>query len=140
MRPRSFSVIRRPPSAPPSPETVARTIAASPEGHLLLNGRILYLRGALDQDYYPGLIYTPFSDAELEDQFRKARHMGLNCLRTHIKITDPRYYDAADRVGLLIWTELPNWENLTEQTRRRARDGSESSAAVHAAAKRLRWP
>jgi Glycosyl hydrolases family 2, TIM barrel domain/Glycosyl hydrolases family 2, sugar binding domain/Glycosyl hydrolases family 2 len=98
-----------------------RTIATSPDGQLLLNGRILYLRGALDQDYYPELIYTPFSDAELDDQFAKARHMGLNCLRTHIKIADPRYYDAADRAGLLIWTELPNWDNLTEATRRRAR-------------------
>ncbi|HMQ33440.1 MAG TPA: glycoside hydrolase family 2 TIM barrel-domain containing protein [Chloroflexaceae bacterium] len=98
-----------------------RTIAASPDGRLMLNGRVLYLRGALDQDYYPQLIYTPFSDAELDDQFAKAKHMGLNCLRTHIKITDPRYYDAADRAGLLIWTELPNWENLTEGAKARAR-------------------
>jgi hypothetical protein len=99
-----------------------RTIATSPDGRLMLNGRILYLRGALDQDYYPDQIYTPFSDAELDDQFAKAKHMGLNCLRTHIKITDPRYYDAADRAGLLIWTELPNWENLTEAAKRRARE------------------
>jgi hypothetical protein len=98
-----------------------RSIAASPDGHLMLNGRILYLRGALDQDYYPEMIYTPFSDAELDDQFVKARHMGLNCIRTHIKITDPRYYDAADRAGMLIWTELPNWENLTPATKERAR-------------------
>jgi len=99
-----------------------RTITTSANGHLMLNGRILYLRGALDQDYYPGMIYTPFSDAELDDQFAKAKHMGLNCLRTHIKITDPRYYQAADRAGLLIWTELPNWENLTVEARRRARE------------------
>jgi hypothetical protein len=99
-----------------------RSIATSPDGHLVLNGRILYLRGALDQDYYPGMIYTPFGDADLDDQFAKAKHMGLNCLRTHIKITDPRYYDAADRAGLLIWTELPNWENLTAGARQRARE------------------
>jgi Glycosyl hydrolases family 2/Glycosyl hydrolases family 2, TIM barrel domain/Glycosyl hydrolases family 2, sugar binding domain len=99
-----------------------RTFAAAPDGHLLLNGRPIYLRSALDQDYYPDLIYTPFSDAEIEDQFAKAKHMGLNCLRTHIKITDPRYYAAADRAGLLIWTELPNWDNLTAGARRRARE------------------
>ena len=98
-----------------------RTISTSPNGHLMLNDRILYLRGALDQDYYPGMIYTPFSDDEIDDQFAKAKHMGLNCLRTHIKITDPRYYDAADRIGLLIWTELPNWENLTAGARTRAK-------------------
>jgi hypothetical protein len=99
-----------------------RTIATSASGHLLLNGQVLYLRGALDQDYYPDLIYTPFSEAELDDQFAKAKHMGLNLLRTHIKITDPRYYEAADRAGILIWTELPNWQDLTEAAKRRARD------------------
>jgi hypothetical protein len=99
-----------------------RSISTSSSGHLLLNGKILYLRGALDQDYYPELIYTPFSDDELDSQFVKARHMGLNCLRTHIKITDPRYYDAADRAGLLIWTELPNWQDLTDHAKRRAED------------------
>ena len=99
-----------------------RTITTSANGQLVLNGQVLYLRGALDQDYYPGMIYTPFSDAELETQFRQAKHMGLNCLRTHIKITDPRYYAAADRVGLLIWTELPNWQDLTEAAKRRARE------------------
>lgn len=97
-----------------------RTIAAAPTGHLLLNGQIIYLRGALDQDYYPDMLYTPFSDAELDAQCAMAKHMGLNCLRTHIKITDPRYYDAADRAGLLIWTELPNWEKLTPAVRQRA--------------------
>ncbi len=99
-----------------------RSISTSADGHLMLNGRPLYLRGALDQDYYPEMIYTPFSDAELDRQFAQARHMGLNCLRTHIKITDPRYYDAADRAGILIWTELPNWENLTPTVKRRAQD------------------
>jgi hypothetical protein len=99
-----------------------RTIGTSPSGHLLLNGRVLYVRGALDQDYYPDLVYTPFSDAELAEQFAKAKHMGLNLLRTHIKITDPRYYDAADRAGILIWTELPNWQELTEPAKRRAKE------------------
>ncbi|HJR15928.1 MAG TPA: glycoside hydrolase family 2 TIM barrel-domain containing protein, partial [Gemmatimonadales bacterium] len=99
-----------------------RTIATSSTGHLLLNGQVLYLRGALDQDYYPDLIYTPFSDEELDAQFAKAKHMGLNLLRTHIKITDPRYYDAADRAGILIWTELPNWQDLTEAAKRRAKE------------------
>jgi hypothetical protein len=95
---------------------------ATRNGQLLLNGRPIYLRGALDQDYYPDLIATPFSDEELDRQFYLAKQMGLNCLRTHIKITDPRYYAAADRAGLLIWTELPNWELLTDETKRRAED------------------
>jgi beta-galactosidase/beta-glucuronidase len=90
------------------------------DGKMLLNGQPLYLRGALDQDYYPDLICTPPSTEYLEAQLHKAKELGLNCMRVHIKIADPRYYAAADRVGILIWTELPNWKNLTEASRRRA--------------------
>lgn len=92
------------------------------DGQVWLNGRVLYLRGALDQDYYPDLIYTPPSYEYIEDQFRQAKAMGLNCLRVHIKVADPRYYEAADRVGLLIWTELPNWAQLTAAAKRRGRE------------------
>ncbi|MBN1922481.1 MAG: glycoside hydrolase family 2 [Anaerolineae bacterium] len=105
-----------------------RTIEAR-QGQLWLNGRPLYLRAALDQDYYPETLCTPPSEAFLEDQFRKAKAMGLNCLRTHIKIADPRYYDAADRIGLLIWTEMPNAQALTPESQRRARETLEGMVA-----------
>lgn len=98
-----------------------RTIEAR-EGRLYLNGALLYLRGALDQAYYPETIYTPPSLEFLEDQVRKAKQLGLNCLRCHIKIEDPRYYEVADRLGILIWTEIPNWAVLTVQAAYRARE------------------
>lgn len=89
------------------------------DGRFYLNGEPLYLRGALDQDYYPDTICTVPSVEFLEDQFRKAKELGLNCLRCHIKPADPRYYDVADRMGLLIWTELPNGGLATERSRAR---------------------
>lgn len=92
------------------------------EGRILLNGRPFYLRAALDQDYYPLSLCTPPSQEYIEEEFRKAKEMGLNCLRVHIKIADPRYYAAADKVGLLIWTELPNHNFLSEDAKRRARE------------------
>ena len=92
------------------------------DGQILLNGRPFYLRGALDQDYYPDLICTPPSQEYIEAEFRKAKEMGLNCLRVHIKVADPRYYAAADKVGLLIWTELPNHGLLSDEAKRRARE------------------
>jgi hypothetical protein len=98
-----------------------RTIETE-NGKILLNGQPLYLRGALDQDYYPDLVYTPPSAEYIEAQLRQAQELGLNCMRVHIKIADPRYYAAADRVGILIWTELPNWKDLTEASRRRAKE------------------
>lgn len=70
------------------------------DGFLHLNGKPLYLRAALDQDYYPDGFGAPPSLDLLEDQLRKAKAMGLNCLRCHIKVPDPRYYEVADRLGM----------------------------------------
>ena len=91
-------------------------------GQILLNGQPIYMRGALDQDYYPQGIYTPPSLEFLEDQARKAKHLGLNLLRCHIKVPDPRYYEVADRFGLLVWTEIPNVANFTTQSAQRLRE------------------
>jgi hypothetical protein len=88
-------------------------------GTFYLNGEPIYLRGALDQDYYPDTICTVPSVEFLEDQFRKAKELGLNCLRCHIKAADPRYYEVADRVGMLVWTELPNGGMATDRSRGR---------------------
>ena len=86
-------------------------------GQLLLNGRPLYLRSALDQDFYPDTVYTPPSDEYICDQFVKAKELGLNSLRLHIKPADPRYLDWADRLGLLIWEEVPSWRTLSPKDR-----------------------
>jgi hypothetical protein len=82
------------------------------DGYLLLNGEPLYLLAALDQDFYRETIYTPPSDDFLRDQFRKAKELGLNCLRCHIKVPDPRYLDLADEIGLLVWQEIPSWRTF----------------------------
>jgi hypothetical protein len=88
-------------------------------GRLHLNGEPFYLRGALDQDYYPDTICTTPSIEFLEDQFRKAKELGLNCLRLHIKAPDPLYFEVADRLGMLVWAELPNGGLTTERSRAR---------------------
>ncbi|MEN9935075.1 MAG: hypothetical protein RLZZ387_1654 [Chloroflexota bacterium] len=91
-----------------------RTIE-SRDGALYLNDKPLMLRGALDQDYYPGTIATPPSYEYLVHQAQLAKRMGLNCLRCHIKVADPRYIQAADEVGILVWAELPNWNRWTPE-------------------------
>lgn len=95
------------------------------DGHFHLNGQAFYLRGALDQDYYPQGICTPPSVEFLEDQFRKAKALGINMLRCHIKVPDPRYYEVADRLGMLIWTEIPNVETFTKKSAQRLRETME---------------
>lgn len=87
-----------------------------------LNGKAIYLRGALDQDFYPETGYTPPSPDYLRGEMGKARALGLNLLRCHIKVPDPRYLDAADEAGILIWYEIPNWDKLTTGSENRALD------------------
>jgi hypothetical protein len=90
------------------------------DGKFYLNGKPIYLRGALDQDFFPDTLYTPPSLDDLRDEMRKAKALGLNLLRCHIKVPDPRYLQAADETGMLIWYEIPNWDKLTANSQRRA--------------------
>lgn len=85
-------------------------------GQLLLNGEPIYLLAALDQDMYAETIYTVPSEEYLRDEFRKAKALGLNCLRSHIKPPDPLYLDLADEMGLLVWAEIPSWRTFYVKT------------------------
>lgn len=96
------------------------------DGKIYLNGELFYLRGALDQDYYPHTITTAPSLELIEDQMHQAKAMGLNCLRYHIKLADPRYYDAADRIGVFLWVDYPNWQQLTDYTRKHVKQSLEA--------------
>ncbi|MGH9533471.1 MAG: glycoside hydrolase family 2 protein, partial [Terriglobales bacterium] len=93
---------------------------AERDGRMYLNGRLFYMRAALDQAFYPRGIYTPPSLAYLMREMRQAQALGLNTLRLHIKVPDPRYLQAADRTGMLLWYEIPNWDRLTPLSERRA--------------------
>ncbi|HET6386312.1 MAG TPA: glycoside hydrolase family 2 TIM barrel-domain containing protein [Armatimonadota bacterium] len=99
------------------------------DGRFFLNNREIYLIGALDQDFYPGTLYIPPSEEFLDDQFTKAKEMGLNLLRCHIKVPDPRYLHVADRLGILVWYEIPNWWTLTEKAMERAQTTIEAMIA-----------
>jgi hypothetical protein len=90
------------------------------DGKFYLNGRPIYLRGALDQDFYPETAYTPPSLDYIKEEMRRAKALGLNLLRCHIKVPDPRYLEAADEVGILVWYEIPNWDKLTPNSQRGA--------------------
>lgn len=93
------------------------------DGKLYLNGKPFYLIGALDQDFYPATIYTPPSPEYIRDEMRKAKALGLNTLRCHIKICTPDYLDAADEVGMLIWYEIPSWNDENHWTQQAADRG-----------------
>ncbi len=101
-------------------ETGFRSVTTE-NGLVLINDRPVYLRGALDQDYYLGGISTPPSDDLRRQQLLRAGELGVNLLRCHIKVPDPRYLWWADRMGMLVWAELPNAGRLSEDARRALR-------------------
>ncbi len=90
------------------------------EGRVWLNHRPVFLIGTLDQAFYPQMIYTPPSTDYLRDQFMKAKEMGLNLMRCHIKVPTEEYLDLCDEIGLLVWYELPNGDKLSSAFRERA--------------------
>jgi hypothetical protein len=80
---------------------------------LLLNGRPYPLRLVLDQGYWPETGLTPPDDAALRRDVELVRAMGFNGVRKHQKIEDPRYLHWADRLGLLVWEEMPSAYRFT---------------------------
>ena len=93
------------------------------DGRLFLNGKPFYMRAALDQDFYPTGIYTPPSEDFIRQEMLKSKAMGLNLLRCHIKVPDPRYLKAADETGMLVWYEIPVWNDVYHWTPEAAQRG-----------------
>jgi hypothetical protein len=85
--------------------------------HVLLNGRPIYLRGALDQSFNPEGIYTAPDDAYLRRDIELAKAAGFNMLRVHIKADEPRRLYWADRLGMLIQADVPCIFKATERGR-----------------------
>ena len=77
--------------------------------YVAINGKPVYLQLALDQAYHPTGFYTFPSDSVLRMEILRARQIGLNGLREHIKIETPRKLYWADKLGVLIMADVPNW-------------------------------
>ena len=77
-------------------------------GQHCLNGKPLYLRGILDQGYFPEGWYSPADDQAIQQDIELTKAMGFNFARKHQKAEDPRYLYWADKMGLLVWAEMPS--------------------------------
>ena len=85
----------------------------------MLNGRPYPLKLVLDQGYWPDTLLTAPDDAALKKDVELAKAMGFNGVRKHQKIEDPRYLYWADKLGLLVWEEMPSAYRFTAQAIRR---------------------
>lgn len=74
---------------------------------LRLNGERLYLRGVLDQGYWPVTGLTAPDEEALVRDLELARDLGFTMVRKHLKLEEPRWLHHADRMGMLVWAEPP---------------------------------
>ncbi len=76
--------------------------------YIALNNQPIYLQLTLDQSYHPEGYYTFPTDAFMKNEIQLCKDIGLNGIRTHIKVDIPRKLYWADKLGLLVMSDLPN--------------------------------
>jgi len=94
-----------------------RKISVENEGgykKLYLNNKFLFQLGPLDQGFWPDGGYTAPTDAALKYDLEMIKKFGYNMVRKHIKYEPYRWYYWADKLGLLVWQDMPSPNSYTE--------------------------
>ena len=74
---------------------------------ILLNGRFVFQCGLLDQGFWPDGLYTAPTDEALRFDIEEMKKLGFNMVRKHLKVEPDRWYYWCDRLGLLVWQDMP---------------------------------
>ena len=89
-----------------------RTIGVVNDGkgrpRIALNGKTTFLHGPLDQGFWPDGIYTAPTDEALKFDLERTKAMGMNFVRKHAKVEPARWYYWADKLGLMVWQDMPS--------------------------------
>lgn len=75
---------------------------------LCLNGKPFFFHGVLDQGYFSEGIYTPNCEEDYEEDIKRLKALGINTIRKHIKIEPACFYEACDRLGMLVFQDMVN--------------------------------
>ena len=76
-----------------------------------LNGEALFHFGPLDQGWWPDGLYTAPTDEALEYDIRKTKDFGFNMIRKHVKVEPARWYYHCDRLGMIVWQDMPSFSD-----------------------------
>ena len=94
-----------------------RKISMAPDENgvqrMLLNNGFVFQYGPLDQGWWPDGLYTAPTDAALRFDIEKTKAMGFNTIRKHVKVEPARWYHHCDRLGLLVWQDMPSGDMAT---------------------------
>lgn len=75
---------------------------------LQLNNQDLFQFGTLDQGWWPDGLYTAPTDEALAYDIKKAKDFGYNMIRKHVKVEPARWYTHCDKIGMIVWQDMPN--------------------------------
>ena len=89
------------------------------DGRFWLNGEPFVQRLVLDQGYFPGGLLTAPDDDSLRRDIELAKSLGFNGARKHQKVEDPRWLYWADRLGFLVWDEMPSFQAYSPRAEER---------------------
>jgi hypothetical protein len=84
---------------------------------ILLNNKFVFQVGPLDQGFWPDGIYTAPTDAALKFDIEAEKKLGFNMVRKHVKVEPERWYYWTDKLGLLVWQDMPAGDNQTDQSK-----------------------
>ena len=88
--------------------TISTVRDAQGRARMALNGKIVFLHGPLDQGYWPDGIYTAPTDDALKFDLEQIKALGMNFVRKHAKTEPARWYYWTDKLGLLVWQDMPS--------------------------------
>ena len=83
-----------------------------------LNNRDLFQFGPLDQGWWPDGLYTAPTDEALIYDIQKTKDFGFNMIRKHVKVEPARWYAHCDRIGIIVWQDMPNGDKMHEWNQR----------------------
>lgn len=89
-----------------------RKISVAPDAdgiqRMLLNNEMTFQYGPLDQGWWPDGLYTAPTDEALKFDIQKTKDLGFNMIRKHVKVEPARWYYHCDRLGILVWQDMPS--------------------------------
>jgi beta-galactosidase/beta-glucuronidase len=82
---------------------------------MMLNGKPVFQVGPLDQGFWPDGIYTAPTDEALRFDIEETKRLGFNTTRKHVKVEPARWYYWCDKLGLLVWQDMPCGNSYTDK-------------------------
>lgn len=81
---------------------------------IMLNNKPLFQFGLLDQGWWPDGLFTPPSEEAMLYDVEMTKEMGFNMIRKHVKVEPARFYYQCDKMGMLVWQDMPNGNYFQE--------------------------